>query len=492
MGADGFAVRRGQVVRRVTAWVARLTAAGDSYAYDGGPAGGGSFDLAPAGWQPEVETPPVRGDADPALGPGWGPPPVAVAVVEDLDAPPDARRRRRGRLLGRTDEPRVLRLCSVFEPLDSVLGLPGAARFDPIGGMQNSTAQLTRCLDAAGVPQMVVTSRLAGPRSRNRDGAHAVIVRTGLRLRRLRQLWALVSLPTVARAGVDVVHAHQGEDYAVLPLALAVARRRRVPLVVTVHTSIRHNVPARPRTALIKAFGGPIERAVLRRADAVLALTARAAGEFTADGVAPGRTHIVPPGFVPAAFADPLDDPLPDLPRPRVLFVGRLAPQKRPDLLPAIAAALPTGASLVVVGDGPQREALEALVARSPARDRIHLVGFMPHHRIPAFLAHADVLVLPSAYEELASILVEAMAAGLPVVATRVGGTPDVVTDGVTGLLAPPGDVAAIAGALTRILRDGELAARLAAAGRRHADGHHSWQALAERVLGIYHDVRRT
>ncbi|MDQ3905168.1 MAG: glycosyltransferase family 4 protein [Actinomycetota bacterium] len=105
---------------------------------------------------------------------------------------------------------RVLRLCSVFEALDHVVTLPGAARFDPIGGMQNSTAQLTRCLDAAGVRQIVVTSWLAGPRSRDREGGHATIVRTGASLHRLGQLWALAAVPIAAQAAVDLVHAHQG------------------------------------------------------------------------------------------------------------------------------------------------------------------------------------------------------------------------------------------------------------------------------------------
>ncbi|MDQ3765381.1 MAG: glycosyltransferase family 4 protein [Actinomycetota bacterium] len=398
------------------------------------------------------------------------------------------------RVRKRPDSLRVLRLCSIFEPLDHVLELPGAARFDPIGGMQNSTAQLTRCLDDAGVQQIVVTSRLAGPRSRDREGAHTVVVRTGAPLRRLRQLWALAAIPTVARATVDVVHAHQGEDLAVLPLAFAAAHWHRVPLIVTVHMSVRNSLPVTsqtPRTALLKALGGPIERAVLRRAAAVITLTPRAARLLAADGVPVGRTHVVPSGFSPTEFAGAPIDPLPDLPRPRVLFVGRLAPQKRPLDLPEIVERLPPQARLIVVGDGPQRDALKARIARSSARDRTHLVGFVPHHRVPAFLACADVLVLPSAYEELGSVLVEAMAAGLPVVATRVGGIPDLVQHEVTGLLAPVGDVTALAAAVTRLLDDRELAARLAAAARRHVLGHYCWPVLAQRVRQLYDDVTR-
>jgi glycogen(starch) synthase len=95
----------------------------------------------------------------------------------------------------------VLRLCSVFEPLPAGGRAvdPRATRFDPIGGMQNHTAALTRCLDAQGHVQTVVTSRLAGRRGVTRSGRAAVVHRTGLPLPRLRQLWALDALRVVLR-----------------------------------------------------------------------------------------------------------------------------------------------------------------------------------------------------------------------------------------------------------------------------------------------------
>jgi glycogen synthase len=113
----------------------------------------------------------------------------------------------------------VLRLCSVFEPVVAgpppALGRsaveldPRAARFDPIGGMQNHTGTLTRCLDAQGHRQTVVTARLAGPRGITRLGRAARVHRTGLPVQVARQLWALAALPVVLRRSVgpvDVVH----------------------------------------------------------------------------------------------------------------------------------------------------------------------------------------------------------------------------------------------------------------------------------------------
>jgi glycosyltransferase involved in cell wall biosynthesis len=118
----------------------------------------------------------------------------------------------------------------------------------------------------------------------------------------------------------------------------------------------------------------------------------------------------------------------------------------------------------------------------------VHFAGFVPHAAIPAVLQHADLLVLPSLYEDLSSALIEAMAAGLPVVATSVGGTADLVHDGVNGLLVAPRDPAALAAAISRILADPAAAARLSAAGRRTAAAY-AWPDLACTVLDVYRQV---
>ncbi|MGY1680941.1 glycosyltransferase family 4 protein [Geodermatophilus sp. SYSU D01176] len=381
----------------------------------------------------------------------------------------------------------VLRLCSVFEPV-RVDGR--AARYDPIGGMQNHTATLTRCLDAAAHAQTVVTSRLAGRRGAEPMGRSAVVHRTGLPVPRLRQLWALDALRVVLRRPtrpVDVVHAHQGEDLATLPLARLAARRHRCPLVVTVHCSVGHTLTGRgPRTWLLRALGGAIERSALRRADAVVVLTDRTAAALAADGVPAERISTVPSGFDPCLFAGHLPDAFPGVARPRIGYVGRLAPQKRADLLVEAFGRLRGPASLVVVGDGPDRERVHALAAGLP---RVHLTGFVEHTAVPAVLASLDVLVLPSAYEEMGSVLTEALASGLPVVASDVGGIPEVVRHGVTGLLLPPGDVDALAAALDRLVADPGLRARLSAGARARA-GDYAWPRLAARVAAVYARVR--
>ncbi|MGY1708784.1 glycosyltransferase [Geodermatophilus sp. SYSU D00758] len=384
----------------------------------------------------------------------------------------------------------VLRLCSVFEPPPAPGGLDGrAARFDPIGGMQNHTASLTRCLDAAGHTQTVVTSRLAAPRGTSRLGRAAAVHRTGVPVRRLRQLWALAALPVVLRRNgrpVDVVHAHQGEDLAALPLARLAARRHRCPLVVTVHCSVGHTLTGgSPRARLLRRLGGLVERSALRRADAVVVLTTRAAAALVADGVPAERVSTIPSGFEPALFTGVAADPFPVAGRPRIGYVGRLAPQKRADLLVAAFGRMRCPAALVVVGDGPDADLVRRAVRESPASDRVTLAGFLPHDQVPGVLAALDVLALPSAYEEMGSVLTEAMAAGLPVVASAVGGIPEVVRDGETGLLVPPGDVDALAAALDRLAGDPRLRARLAAGARERAAAY-AWPALATRVAAVY------
>src|SRR4051812_48317486 len=141
--------------------------------------------------------------------------------------------------------------------------------------MQNHTASLTRALDARGIAQDVLTARPPGAPRRQRIGRRSTVRRFGVPVHVARQGWAAFAAPSALRlaAGADLVHAHVGEDLAVLPLAAAAARLQGRPLVVTVHTSLRHTYTAEgPRSAVLKAVGGQIEAATTRRADRVIAL----------------------------------------------------------------------------------------------------------------------------------------------------------------------------------------------------------------------------
>ncbi|MDP8969933.1 MAG: glycosyltransferase family 4 protein [Actinomycetota bacterium] len=387
---------------------------------------------------------------------------------------------------------RVLRVCSVYEARQLDL-TRRTARFDPVGGMQHHTAQLARELDCRGVAQTVLTSRLAGRAGQEPLGRYGTIRRTGFPLARLRQLWsvgAFVHALGRRTPPVDLVHAHQGEDIAALAIALLAARRRACPLVVTLHCSVRHTFRAWSwRARLLRLLGGFVEKAAIDRADAVITLTASAARRCIDGGKGPGAVRVIPSGVDPTRFTAGLPDPFPQIGRPRIVYVGRLAPQKSVTTLVDAFCRMPVDPSqLVIVGDGPERSMLESKARRSAHRDRIHFTGFVPHREVPAVLAHADVLALPSRYEELGSVLVEGMQSGVAIVASSVGGIPEVIEHGRTGLLVPPGNATTLATALRSVLTRPGLARQLGDGARERAR-RYRWDNLTGEVLQVYADV---
>jgi glycosyltransferase involved in cell wall biosynthesis len=284
------------------------------------------------------------------------------------------------------------------------------------------------------------------------------------------------------------VHVHLGEDLAILPLAALAAAPGRVPVVLTIHCSLAHTLRVCDvRTAILRTLGGWIERQGERRAAATLVYTSLLADRLARDAGRPAA-HVVRRGIDARLFAGRDGaDPLPQLgDRPRVVFVGRMVRQKGVHVLAAAAARLRTpGARVVYVGDGPERTRVERDAERLGVADRVHVTGFVPHERVPDFLASADVLVLPSLYEELGTVLVEALHAGVPTVASRTGGIPEVVQDGVTGLLVEPGDPGALARAIDTVLGDPTLAASMRANALARA-GAYDLSTVADEIHLLY------
>jgi glycosyltransferase involved in cell wall biosynthesis len=174
----------------------------------------------------------------------------------------------------------------------------------------------------------------------------------------------------------------------------------------------------------------------------------------------------------------------------RLLCVARLVEQKGQDILlralPAVrAAAGPI--VLTLLGDGPERARLQSLAASLGIAEAVRFGGVVPD--VAPYLAEATVFVLPSRYEGMPLALLEAMAAGVPVVASAVPGNRDVVQDGTDGILVPPGDPDALARGLVKILTNREMAARLAVAARVSVAARYSVESMAERTLGVYRSV---
>jgi glycosyltransferase involved in cell wall biosynthesis len=353
-----------------------------------------------------------------------------------------------------------------------------------LGTSTGGTARHVRTL-AAGCAERGVAAGVFGPEQTDRDFGFSRLaggqvsftpveiadrprvardLRAARRLRRLLAAWR-----------PDVAHAHGLRAGALTAIALAFVRptvyHPRPALVVTVH-----NAPA--AGGATGAVYRVLERIVAGRADSVLCVAPDLEERMRAAGARRVGRALVPaavPAETPAAGvsaetspARPLPgEPAPD--RPLVLAAGRLAAQKGFGTLLEAAAGwrdLRPEPLLVIAGEGPLEASLKSQAARLGLDTR-----FAGHRDdIPALLAAAAVFVLPSTWEGQPLILQEALRAGAPIVATRVGGTP-VLTGEDAAVLIPPGDARRLADAVRAVLTDEVLAARLrkAAAGRGHA-----------------------
>lgn len=172
---------------------------------------------------------------------------------------------------------------------------------------------------------------------------------------------------------------------------------------------------------------------------------------------------------------------------PRVLFVGRLAAVKGVSLLlDAFAAAAGPEARLDLVGDGPERAALERKTASLGIEERVTFHGYRTQSEVAGFLARADLFALPSFAEGVPVALMEAMAAELPVIAPRVAGVQELVEHGRAGLVTPPGDLESLAAALRRLLADPALRARMGAAGRERVAAEFASRDEGARLAALF------
>jgi colanic acid/amylovoran biosynthesis glycosyltransferase len=182
------------------------------------------------------------------------------------------------------------------------------------------------------------------------------------------------------------------------------------------------------------------------------------------------RVLVTPLGVDPQAFA-PIADRQPQTGKFGLLTVARLAPAKAQHVLLAGVEELVrrgrTGVRLTVVGDGPSRASLEAMIADRGLDQYVKLAGSCNHDKVRDFYRNTDAFVLPSFAEGVPVVLMEAMSMQVPCVSTWIAGTPELIRDGVDGLLIPPASPGALADAVERLMDDAELRRRLGAAGRQ-------------------------
>lgn len=286
----------------------------------------------------------------------------------------------------------------------------------------------------------------------------------------------------IARSRADVVHAH-AFGYPPTWMAALLRRVGRRPLVVTPHSD------EGTRTGLSELWARSIARATLRPADRVIALTELSARHLGSLGVDPAKIRVIPNGIDLAEFAGPR---APEAADPVVLFVGRLYPEQK-GLRPLVEALaqLPGDVrwTLRVVGeDWGGAAVVREVGARHGLSERIQLVGAVPRAELLEEYRRATVFVCPSLFEPFGIVLLEAMAAGVPIIASRTGGIPEVLEDGRDGFLAPPGDVPALAQALTTLLRDADRRQELVKRGRERVQAY-DWERLYPTIEAVFREV---
>jgi glycosyltransferase involved in cell wall biosynthesis len=273
----------------------------------------------------------------------------------------------------------------------------------------------------------------------------------------------------------EVVHAHFATDPAAA--ACELAGELRVPFTFTAHG---HDIYRRPPA--------DFAHRAARAAAVVTVSQANAHSIVERFGVPAAHVRVIACGVDTARFrpnGPPASPPL-------IVCVARLAPVKNLGLLlEACAIVRSRGFELraVLVGEGRSRAELERTVERLGLAETCELVGAATQQRVVSWWQGAAVAALTSDSEGMPVSLMEAGACGVPAVATAVGGVPELVDDGITGLLVPAGDAPALAAALERLLRDRDLAARLGAAARRKIEQTFSITGQVDRLLSLWAEV---
>ncbi len=305
-----------------------------------------------------------------------------------------------------------------------------------------------------------------------------------------RAKWQLPGFFTAMAAAIhrnlddaDLIHAHWVEPAFIASLANFM---RRKPLVVSVHSM-------KPKPSLV-------HKHTLAIADRVLFNSNYTMSQSNTKGYV-CNSEVIYQGYDDALFGNTsrtgtsrLEWGIPEGSLV-ITAIGRMIEVKGFHILAASADGFLNArpeVHLIFAGDGPSRAEVEAIIARSPNRARIHFVGALHRRRVAQLLADSDIFVNPGVIdgngraEGLGITTIEAMASGLPVVASRVGGIPETIVNQMSGLLVPPGDPIALATAIRQLLDDPQRRASMGRQGRLIARQRFAWPALAARVMGVY------
>jgi glycosyltransferase involved in cell wall biosynthesis len=360
-------------------------------------------------------------------------------------------------------------------------------RYPPlIGGAEKVLSYLAPALASEGAEVTVLTARVAGTPADEHGPGGVRIVRLPTSRARFVGTWLYMTnlRRWLARHPIDLAYVSMLKHDAYV--AVGAGRRRGFPVVL------------RPEGAGATGdiawqswgrFGRTIARRC-RQADAVVAISPAVRAELLASGYEPDRIHGLPNGVpVPAEPWRPRPDWTTS---PRAVFVGRLAPEKGLGVLidawPRVRAVYP-GARLLLAGEGSERPVLEGWIDRLGLLGSVELLGATAD--VESLLRAADLFVLPSREEGMSIALLEAMALGLPAVATAIPGNLALIDDGMHGRLASPGDAEALARAILDQWANPEAARARAETARRRVIEDYSIVAMARRHLDLFRRLVR-
>jgi len=259
---------------------------------------------------------------------------------------------------------------------------------------------------------------------------------------------------------------------------------RRLPVVLTVQGS---DINASFDNAVLRRF----RSLVIQRVDRVIAVSRPLAERVKLLGATEENVQVIPNGVDPAIFSNGSAAHF----GYQLLWVGRMSSEKGVEYLVQAMGEVVTRypqARLTLVGDGPCRAQIEQLIAEMRLEKHVTIAGMVHHDEVPEYHRGADLFVLPSLSEGLPLALVEAMSAGKPVVATSVGGIPDVLVDHgdfANGRLVPVGDSRALAIAIGEIFDNPQAARMMGKQARLFAESRLSWSRLAEQTVSLYGEL---
>ena len=356
------------------------------------------------------------------------------------------------------------------------------------GGVEKVVSELCQGLVSRGHDVALLTLRTCPAPSREVNGLLQIHRAAALDLTRRLGFQQAASISVLCSAirlirdfRPDIVHAHN-LFFRTTETAAVLRMFGRTPLVVTLHLG-KSEGNARLVGGLVKAYESTMGRFIVRRADRVIAVS-RAVAEHARriNGGSPPAT-VIPNGVDTQVFYPGAESRAGQT----VLFVGRLVPNKGPEVVveavPRVLARHPQ-AQFLMAGDGPLRERLESQARHLKVDHAVRFLGL--RHDVPQLMRDSIVFVRPSTLEGMPLTVLEAMATALPVVATPVGGTPEVVHDGDNGYLVPVGDSAALAERIIRVLDDPSLAAAMGRRGHEVVINQYTWQAMVERTEAVY------